>query len=74
MFFRVMIEGPQTDMNMDILRDVGLISCFGWEVDELDSGELEVVMERSVLEFSGRGRIDDLNPFIYPTLEATPSG
>jgi hypothetical protein len=41
MFFRVMVEGPQTDMNMDILRDVGLISCFGWEVDELDSGELE---------------------------------
>jgi len=41
MFFRVMIEGPQTDMNMDILRDVGLVSCFGWEVEELDSGELE---------------------------------
>jgi hypothetical protein len=33
-----------------------------------------VVMERSVLEFSGRGRIDDLNLFLYPTLEATPSG
>ena len=59
---------------MDILRDVGLVSCFGWEVEELDSGELEVVMERSVLEFSGRGRIDDLNLFLYPTLEATPSG
>jgi hypothetical protein len=34
-------------------RDIRLVSGF-WEVDELDSGELEVVMECSILEFSGR--------------------
>jgi hypothetical protein len=55
-------------------RDIRLASgVWGGGLTPLTVGSWKVLMECSILEFSGRGRIDDLNPFLYPTWEATPS-
>jgi hypothetical protein len=44
------------------------------EVDELDGGELEGGDGMFDFRVLRKSRIDDLNPFLYPTWEATPSG